>query len=161
MQTTGKDPSAQDPSAQLSQETEAARALLALLKQEQALLIEADADKLPGLLEQKSALVARIADMAGARHRALAEIGFAPNEAGMQSWLDSRRTSSEQSWNDLIALARSAKEANRINGLLINRQMRNNQHAINILQGTAQGGGIYGPNGQSAVGTVSRRRIIG
>lgn len=156
MQIIGK-----DPSAQLSQEKDATRALLELLRQEQALLIEADADKLPGLLERKSTLVARIADMAGARHRALAEIGFAPNEAGMQSWFKSRPISSEQSWNELIALARLAKEANRINGLLINRQMRNNQNAINILQGNTQVSGIYGPNGQSAVGTVSRSRIVG
>jgi len=150
-----------DPSAQMAQEIDATRALLDLLRQEQALLIEADVDGVAGLLERKSTLVARIAEMTTTRHLALAAIGFAPSEAGMQSWLKSRRAPSELAWNELISLARSAKEANRINGLLINKQMQYNQSAINVLHGNAQGSGIYGPNGQSTTGTVSRSRVIG
>jgi len=151
-----------DPTAQLRQEADAARALLELLKQEQALLIEADVDRLPSLLEQKSALVVRFADMTGARHRTLAAVGFAPNEAGMQSWLKkNQRAPLELCWSELIALVRSAKEANRINGLLINKQMQNNQNAINVLHGNTQGSGIYGPNGQATTNTVSRSRVIG
>ena len=58
------------PAAHLDHEVNAARALLDLLKQEQDQLVAADMDGLDALTGQKAIAVARMTELAKARHSA-------------------------------------------------------------------------------------------
>ena len=147
----------------LVEEVRAAGTLLELLRQEQAHLIDANIDEMIKVTEEKTKIVARMGELSLSRHRALAGAGLEASEEGMQKWAGSASAdpTAAQSWNALLDLARAAKELNRTNGLLIGRHLARNQAAMNILQGSSQGGNMYGPNGQSSTQSGSRRLVIG
>ena len=147
----------------LAEEVRAAGTLLDLLRQEQSHLIDANIDELTKVTEEKTKVVARMGELSLGRHRALAGAGLEASEEGMQKWANSPSAdaSAAQSWNELLELAREAKELNRTNGLLIGRHLARNQAALNILQGAGEGGNMYGPNGQSASQSGGRRLVIG
>jgi flagella synthesis protein FlgN len=156
--------SATDPADSLIEERDAARILQQVLKQERVHLVNADVEGLSGLTEKKTAVAAQMSELAKRRHRLLAAAGFEATESGMQAWLNSPAAGAAavKSWNELLDLAQSVKELNRVNGLLIAQQMGRNQAALNILQqGNAQGGSFYGPNGQSSTKIGSRRLVVG
>ncbi len=147
----------------LREELNAANALLQLLKQEQAQLIDANVDALATVTEEKAKIVARMTELAQNRHRALAAAGFEASEAGMQAWAKGSTAllAASQSWDELLNISRQAKEQNRLNGLLIGQHMARNQTALNILQGSPQGGPLYGPNGQSTSQASRRKLVVG
>lgn len=151
------------PAGSLVEEQKAAGYLLQILKQEQEKLVDASIDGLAALTEEKAKTVARMTELANWRHRALAAAGFEGKESSMQAWLESSPMLIEarKNWTDLLAIAQSAKELNRTNGLLINRHMVRNQNALNVLQGAPQGGNIYGPNGQTANKAKTRGLVVG
>src|SRR5690554_4167603 len=130
-----------DPGAQLAREQDVTTALLTLLRQEQASLVEADINGVTDLLNEKSLLITQATDLAITRHQALAHAGYEANEAGMQAWIAAQPAQSEavQTWQSLIELAREAKEINRTNGLLISQQMARNEAALNVLRGGESG----------------------
>jgi flagella synthesis protein FlgN len=159
MQATGS-----NPAATLNDEIAASNALADVLRREQAALIAAEIDSLPALTTEKAQLVARIAVLANARYQALAAAGFPDEEAGMKSWVGSSAcpAAAAASWNALLDAACSAKELNRVNGLLIAKHLGRNQASINVLQqGTRQGPTLYGPNGQTSTAGGSRGLVIG
>ena len=151
------------PADSLDEEHKAAVQLLQLLKLEQTHLVEADIDALTALIEAKSKIVARMTELAKWRHRTLGDIGFEATETGMQAWLASsgEHAAAGKSWTELLAVAQSAKELNRTNGLLINRHMTRNQNSLNILMGNPQGSNVYGPNGQASSKASSRGFVVG
>lgn len=150
------------PADSLKEEFATGQTLLQLLQQEQELLIQADIDGLTKVTEEKTKAVTRMTELAQRRHRALATAGFEASESGMEAWMKNPAAAAARaSWNDLLALARQAKELNRTNGLLIGKHMARNQNALSILQGTPQGGNMYGPDGQSAGKASSRKLVIG
>ena len=86
----------------------------------------------------------------------------------MQAWLATACAQSDQGtaatrneWMELLALAQSAKQINRTNGILINTHMMRNQAALNILHGNPQGSNLYGPDGQSSTKTEARGVVVG
>lgn len=147
----------------LAEEVLAAGTLLDLLRQEQAHLVDANIDELIKVTEEKTKIVARMGELSLGRHRSLASAGLEASDEGMQKWAGSPAAdpTAAQSWKALLELAREAKELNRTNGLLIGRHLARNQSALNILQGSGQGGNMYGPNGQAASHSGSRRLVIG
>lgn len=150
------------PEDSLPQEHETIRALTQLLKLEQEHLIAADIDGIASLTEPKAQATARMAELAAQRHSALAAAGCDASETGMQAWLQTPDASpaANQSWTELIEMARVAREINRVNGTLINKQMVRNQSMLNILQhGNPQGNQFYGPDGQTS-GKSTVRHII-
>lgn len=150
------------PAHKLHEENRMARMLLDLLKKEQSQLVAADITALTALTEEKNQLLARMSELAAERHAALAAAGFAATEQGMQAWLDTLQPpTARQSWKELLDTARSAKEINRSNGLLIGKHMARNQSALNVLKGGQQGQALYGPDGQSAVSPAGRGLAIG
>lgn len=151
------------PAESLGEEIGAGNALLQLLKQEQEHLVNADIEGLTRVTEEKNKAVARMSELAQRRYRILVAAGFAANEAGMQTWLKSPAAAptAGKAWNDLLGLAQQAKELNRTNGLLIGQHMARNQTALNVLQGNQQGSTMYGPDGQSASKSSSRRLVVG
>jgi flagella synthesis protein FlgN len=154
---------ATNPAENFSDEREAVHSLLELLRREQTHLIDADVDQLATLTAEKSRVAIRMSELAKERHRKLATAGFEASESGMQAWVDSPEATSavRQSWKELLELGRSAKELNRVNGLLISQHLGRNQAALNVLQRNAHGGNFYGPNGQSTTRIGSRRHVVG
>ena len=155
-----------NPANSLQQELDIARKLMQLLKQEQQQLIDANIETLGEQIEQKSALVSRMSELASARMKALAHAGFAAEESSMQKWLASQGTISsnkaaaKKTWGELLTLIRSAKEMNRTNGLLIGTHMARNQTALRVLQGS-QDEQVYGSDGQTSVQASRRSLIVG
>lgn len=147
----------------LREEYQAARSLLAVLRQEQLQLVDADIDGLPALTAEKTKAVARMSELASRRHRALSAAGFAASEAGMQAWLESAPPLEDcrQNWQDLLSVLESAQELNRTNGLLIHKHMTRNQQALSVLHSGAQVGNFYGPNGQTTMTSIGRRLVVG
>ena len=154
------------PDATLPFEHERISALVELMKQEQQFLVAADADGLDGLTPRKTVLVQELAQLSRQRHGALAGAGFLASEAGMEPWLATQGDdpSVRAAWRQLLALTLEAKELNRVNGMLINRQMAHNQTVLNALRTPTAGAAdstLYGAKGQTFGSTPSRRFVVG
>ncbi len=157
MQTSGN-----TPADSLGEEIAAGKLLLQLLRQEQENLVQADIEAMSSLTEEKMRTVARMTELAQRRYRALAAAGHEANEAGMQNWIKNPAAAAAgNAWNELLTLAQQAKELNRTNGLLIGQHLTRNQMALNVLQGNQQGGAMYGPDGQAATKSGSRKLVVG
>ena len=152
------------PISTVLQEQQHLGSLIELMKQEQQLLVATDADGLAETTPRKNALLQALADLSAQRHAALLAAGCEGSEAGMEPWLavggnDEARTQ----WEALLALAREAKELNRVNGMLINKQLAHNQGVLNALRmpAGADAGGVYGASGQAVGSGPSKRYVIG
>ena len=152
------------PITTLRDEQQLITSLVDLMKQEQQFLVSADSEGLDTITPQKSALVQQAAILAGQRHRALGSAGFPAEEAGMEPFLASSSDDSARAlWLALLERTREAKELNRVNGMLINKQMTNTQVALNAMRTPAGSAdtGVYGPGGQTGSGGPSRRFVVG
>ena len=151
------------PAPALTPEHERISALVELMKQEQQFLVSADADGLARLTPRKAALVQELAQLARERHAALGKAGFAPSEAGMEPWLATQDDAARAAWTGLLAQTAEAKELNRVNGMLINRQMAHTQTVLTALRTPASGAApaLYGAKGQTFGGGPSRGFVAG
>ena len=154
-----------NPMESLREEHKALAELVELMKTEQAHLVAANIEGLQEVNDKKAKIVAQASDMAQKRHRALAVAGFAPKEESMKAWLASiNQDNVGQAWDQLLDITRSAKELNRVNGMLINKHLMVNQNALNALQAPTQAattGKFYGANGQTTNITSTRRLVVG
>jgi flagella synthesis protein FlgN len=152
------------PHSTLQDEFKLISCLIDLMKQEQQFLIAANSDGLATLTPLKTQLVEQMASLAAERHAALAGQGFAASETGMSAWLvRSSDALINASWQQLLERTREAKELNRVNGMLINKQLTQNQTLINAMRAPAGAAdhGFYGPSGQTTAVTSKRRLVIG
>ena len=150
------------PGATLRDEQQLIGSIVELMKSEQQFLVSADADGLASINPKKLQLAQKMAELSRLRHRALGAAGFSASESGMEPWLavggnDELRTQ----WNRLLELTREAKELNRVNGMLVNKQMGHTQGMLNALRPAAAGAGVYGPGGHTSLGGPSRRYVVG
>ncbi len=154
-----------NPMESLREKHRALAELVELMKAEQSHLVAANIEGLQEITEQKAKIVAQVSEMAQKRHRALAIAGFDPKEENMQAWLASiNQEKVGEAWDQLLTITRSAKELNRVNGMLINKHMMVNQNAISALQAPVHGNApvnFYGANGQTTNITTSRRLVVG
>lgn len=153
-----------NPSATVSEEQQHIGSLIELMKQEQQLLVAADANGLAELTPRKNTFLQALAELSARRHAALVAAGCEGSEAGMEPWLAvSGNPEVRAQWEKLLTLAREAKELNRVNGMLINRQLAHNQGMLNALRLPAgpDAGGVYGASGQALGGGPSKRYVIG
>lgn len=150
------------PQATLPAEHERIAALVELMKQEQQLLMAADADALAELTPRKVALVQELAQLSRQRHATLGGMGFEAGEPGMESWMVSHADAGTRAtWAALLAATGQAKELNRVNGLLINRQLAHNQTVLQALRtptGAAEST-LYGAKGQTFGSSAARRFV--
>ncbi len=138
--------------------------LIELMKQEQRLLVAADTDGLTAVTAQKSQLVAQMAALSKTRHDQLAQAGFAAEDASMAGWIEQHGDKDGASlWQDLLAATRQAKELNRVNGMLISKQLNNTHTLLNAMRTPAGAAdpGVYGPSGQTSNSQPSRRFVVG
>jgi len=150
------------PQATLPAEHERLAALVELMKQEQQLLMAADADALAELTPRKVDLVQELAQLSRQRHAVLGGMGFEATENGMDAWMVSHADAPTRAgWSALLASAAEAKELNRVNGLLINRQLAHNGTVLQALRtptGAAEST-LYGAKGQT-FGAGAARRFV-
>jgi len=149
----------------LNQEIEAARELVVLLQEEQSQLLTTSIEALEPLVTRKAALVAELTQYTRVRHENLKKAGYEPNLAGMNAWLENTRDQAdaiklEKSWGELVSITQSAKELNRLNGMLISTHMVRNQQALTILQGNKPNEGMYGPDGQPSRAAATPIRSV-
>lgn len=124
----------------LEQERDTLRAFVALLEREQDALMNADAEALLPLAEEKVRLSDALAASGAARRNAA--VAHGANDAIRQ---------------ELRQLAARARELNQTNGELIQIKLRYNQQALNVLLGAAQQtGALYGADGQTSVSGSGR-----
>ena len=146
------------PLNNLREEAQIMAALLELLKQEQLLLVAAEIDGLPAVTSKKTALIAQMTLLSAQRPRPLGKAGFPAQEAGMEAWIAAGADEHiAQSWKLLLEHTREAKELNRVNGMLINKQMGHTQGALQALQPLSSGANnVYSASGMSS--TIPRSR---
>lgn len=152
------------PHATLQDELKLINCLIDLMTQERACLVAANSDGLNALTPRKSQLIEQLAQQAGQRHQRLGAAGFAAAETGMDAWLaGAGDRAAYTTWQELLRKTREAKELNRVNGMLINKQLTHNQTLINAMRAPAGAAdtGFYGPSGQAAPGHTTRRLVVG
>lgn len=146
----------------LSDEKIAILKLISLMKEEQDSLINADIINLQTLTIQKVEIVREMSELGRIRHKILISTGYEPQKISMEEWLNGAVDSETSAiWTEILSLAKSAKELNNTNGLLINRHITRNQNTLNVLQGVLPGAGFYGPDGQSKLQAATRSLVIG
>lgn len=138
----------------LRAELDAFRDFHQLLQTEQSVLAAGDVDALVGLAARKSEQVTRLTQLAESRNRYLKAATGMTDQLGIDAWqgkFDPQgRIGADRLWQSLLDLARSAKQLNEQNGLLINLKLQHNQQALAVLRGAAvQTTQLYGPDGQS------------
>lgn len=152
------------PTQTIAAEHQHLDALVALMKQEQQSLVALDADELSSLTTQKNALLASLSSLSQQRHAALKAAGCEGSEAGMEPWLAVGDTGgAREQWERMLHVAREAKELNRVNGMLISKQLAHNQGVLNALRTptNAPAGAIYGASGQTMGVGASKRYVVG
>jgi len=144
--------------ASLEEELQAFREFVQILQTEQETLVRGDVDRLIDLARIKSEKVVLLSQLAAKRTRFLSSSGFGPDLGGIEHWLKQHDAGAMQkitpTWNALLEEARRAQHLNQTNGVMIENGMRNNQHALAVLQAAAMQQATYGPDGQThATGT--------
>lgn len=122
-----------------------------LLEHEQTCLINAEMDKLPGIVKQKSSLIQSLSQLSRQRYDCLQKNGFNANELGMNEWVSTKAPKSIQSaWLSTQQTLLKSRELNRLNGILIGKHSIRNQQRLQVLQGQPEPHAqVYGPNGQA------------
>jgi flagella synthesis protein FlgN len=142
----------------IAEEVHALRAFLDLLQQEQRLLLEAQADRLLPIAEQKNRASAQLARLALSRAQLLAAQGFGSSAAAVTAWLSQLPGDVPQraSWNTLLETAARARALNAENGELIRTRLQHNQRALAVLAAASDQATLYGPDGQAFAGAGKR-----
>ncbi|MBL8471690.1 MAG: flagellar protein FlgN [Rhodocyclaceae bacterium] len=143
----------------LALEARSLRAVTAVLYAEQRALKNRAADDLPALAEQKGDLYGDLAAMERQRQMFFSRLGVHPGQTGMQDWLARQGShAARETWNEILQLAREARDVNVVNGKLIDEQMQTNRQALSVLCAASERAGSYGPDGRPvAFGRYSRQ----
>lgn len=145
----------------LQKECELLRQFVGLLGHEQALLRTGEVDKLSAITEQKNSLSGQLNALSSQRLPALAALGFSGDRSGMEGWQASLSPSDpcRRTWDEILLLARQARDINTLNGNLIHIRMQHNHQAMESLKLNKGTIDLYGPDGQTA--SSGNRRVFG
>ena len=152
------------PHTTLQDELKLINCLIDLMKQEQEFLVASNTDGLQTLTPLKTQLVEQLSQISAKRHASLQHDGFDASEAGMESWLMSMSNpAASASWQQLLSATRDAKELNRVNGMLINKQLTNTHTLMNAMRAPANAAdtAFYGPSGQATAVSRKRGLVVG
>lgn len=141
----------------VSDELAALRGFIKLLQQEQQALTEGDIDRLMPLVAEKARLASTLGQLADQRNELLMAAGLPNDRAGMESWLDRQRQTTQvqiaqhtrNEWESLMGLAVEARALNETNGKLIGTRLQHNQQTLNALLAAGDRAALYGPDGQT------------
>jgi len=140
----------------LRAEIDAFTALGKVLEAEHAALIDADADGLLSLSQDKARAVERLAELAQARGLALRGLSLDPRTEGFRAGLAAQSDDLLELWDTLISVAATARERNLDNGSLLSTRMTHNRAALDTLNAVARRHTVYGPDGQSILQSANR-----
>lgn len=142
----------------LLDETALLRRFIEILREEQSLLTSGQADALAEVGAAKLDLVEKLNASEQARLRLLGLTPAQSSRQDMAEWL--RRNPAEsaawQAWEQLITLAREAREIHAMNGELIAMHLARTSEALDILTQRQREASLYGSDGQAATGSGSR-----
>ena len=143
----------------LKRELEVFRQFYQVLSTEQDALVAGHVDGLLTLAQTKNEKVVALTELAQRRNQFLTDYAGSTNQIGMEAWLDTAdpgdRSGVGRLWQELIDLARSARELNQHNGQLIQTRLASNQQALGILLGAnASTTHLYGADGQAYSNTA-------
>ena len=116
--------------------------LLETLNRETETLVARDVSALESCTAEKEQLISQLKTIGEQRETLLTELDGEPLETDDQA---------AALWQDLISLAVSCQEKNRINGGIIEIGFRQSQQALDILQGTARKPELYDHAGQTTL----------
>lgn len=138
----------------LEAESHAFQGFIQILQTEQDSLVQGNVDPLLELSRLKSEKVVLLSQLADRRTRFISAQGFPPKQGSMGAWLKQQQHDPEhpritELWTQLLALAESAQQLNKINGSMIDTRLRNNQQALAILQTAAKQSALYGADGHT------------
>lgn len=145
--------------AAIAAESAALQRFIAVLEEEQKLLISGNADAVLPLLEKKTALIAELGSAGQQREAALQALGVPISKEAMEAWFANATADFQAQWQTLLELAQTANRINSTNGQLINTRLQYNQQALSILMNAAGNLGdssTYGPDGHKTTGSGSR-----
>lgn len=142
----------------LLSEAEAVQQFVDLLKLEQSALSTGNTDDLPSYTDKKMVLAANLNRLAVERNAFLATQGLGANLVGIGAWFANhpKEHQANNTWSSVLALAREARELNRLNGELIQIRMQYNAKALEALKGGNHTLNLYGPDGQSTTSNQNR-----
>jgi flagella synthesis protein FlgN len=148
-----------DPVAHITAERDATQDFIRVLQREQGILQGSDVAALLPLSKEKGSQAQRLVELAGERSRWIESLGYSRDHAGMERALQAYPAAAG-AWRDLLQLAQTASELNKINGILVNQRLRYNRQALAALQGMTQSpglSGLYGSDGQPRLFSGGRR----
>lgn len=143
---------------ELLDETALLRRFIDVLREEQSLLTAGQADALAEVGATKLDLVEKLN---AAEQSRLSLLGLTPAQSSRQDtaeWfrLHPAESAARQSWEQLIALAREARELHVMNGELIAMHLAKTSETLDILTQRQSEASLYGSDGQAATGSGSR-----
>lgn len=142
--------------AAIMAERDALSDFVALLKQEELVLIAGDTDLLSRLVASSFEQSQKIASITQAREQLMKSNGLSIDRDGMELWLKSH-PQSRKDWDELLRLTEEARLTNESNGRLIDLRLTQNQQALSVLQAAAQGSAsLYGPDGLANMAAKGR-----
>lgn len=118
-----------------------------LAYEEKALTTPEPLAMLPDIVEKKSELIEKLAQLERARDTQLSALGFVAGKKGMDEAAggDARLAGR---WQLLQQAAERARRANANNGMLIRIRMDYNERALAVLRSAPAPAGFYGPDGR-------------
>lgn len=143
----------------LSDERTSALSFVALLQQEQGLLMENSIDRLQNLAEKKSAHAVSLNELNEVCRRLMGKAGAKPDNAGIAAWLQANSKEGLALWQEIRTLAEQARQINQINGELIQMKQRLNQQLLTALTRAVNQANVYGSDGQTNFSPGSGRSL--
>lgn len=154
-----KPSSSQQLLAALTAEQKALLSFVALLENEQAMLVENLTEQLLKLSEQKSADALNLNKLAETRRILLQENLPQPTADAALAWLKTHSPQGLAVWQKTLTLAERAQRLNQANGELIQMKWRRNQQMLAVLSNAANKANLYGPDGQTSFSPGSGRSL--
>jgi flagellar biosynthesis/type III secretory pathway chaperone len=141
----------------LKQETEQARSLHALLKQEFDLLKKAPGKPLQNLLAEKRKQLKAVEQSVSAHHRFLKQQGFANDRQGTEQYIETCRDNPALSaaWEAYLEILQACQKQNEINGGAVALNQHQVNQALNLLLGLNENK-TYGRSGESRPGRLPK-----
>lgn len=124
------------------------REFITVLEREEQLLVSGDNDGLLALSREKSDRFRQLQRLHDDRVLLLGRLGHPDSDAAMRG-LCAGLPRVLARWNELMELARGARERNALNGKLILERMANNQAALSVLLAAADHPQLYDADGQA------------
>jgi flagellar biosynthesis/type III secretory pathway chaperone len=134
--------------------------LCRVLDEEHAALVQADADRLLTLSEEKARVVERLKVLAHDRTRIMHGLSLDPHAPKFASRSAGPAGSDAKAlatlWNALLEVAGKARDCNHANGALLAARMTHNRAALETLNAAARRHSVYGPDGQNVIQPSNR-----